>query len=143
MIKDSETHLASALIEAAESKVATAFEGFKKRDKHYVNVKMLAGFVVASGCLALLLIFPSEAQMEAGAVEKEKEVIEEVKKEVKELIKKEPLPEVKKELQDLAEKLRTAELSEEVLKELVKKQKELRLKEQRLADKKEAAGQVG
>ena len=118
----------------------SAFEGFKKRNKHYVNVKMLAGITVASGCLAVLLIFPSEAQIEAGAVVKEKEVIEEVKKEVKELIKKEPLPEVKKELQDLAEKLINSGASEDVLKELVKKQKELRLKEQRLADKKEAAG---
>ena len=138
--KIGETHLAQPLIQTAESKIITAFEGFKKRNKHYVNVKMLAGIAVTSGCLAVLLIFPSEAQIEAGAVVKEKEVIEEVKKEVKELIKKEPLPEVKKELQDLAEKLLTAELSEDVLKELVKKQKELRLKEQRLADKKEAAG---
>ncbi|WP_318615981.1 hypothetical protein [Sporosarcina sp. YIM B06819] len=137
--KIGETHLASAIIEAAESKVVTAFEGFKKRDKHYVNVKMLTAIAIASSCLAVLLIFPSEAQLEAGAIVKEKEVIEEVKKEVKELIKKEALPEVKKELQDLAEKLLTAELSEDVLKELVKKQKELRLKEQRLADKQEAA----
>ena len=44
---------------------------------------------------------------------------------------------MKKELQELAEKLLEAETSEEALKELVKKQKELRLKEQRLADKKD------
>ena len=36
-----------------------------------------------------------------------------------------------------------AETSEEALKELVKKQKEMRLKEQRLADKKEAAEKSG
>ena len=43
---------------------------------------------------------------------------------------------MKKELEDLASELENAETSEEVLKELVKKQKEMRLKEQRLAEKK-------
>ncbi len=96
-----------------------------------------------SACLVLLIMFPSEAQLEAGAIEKEKEIIEEMKKEVQDLIKKEELPEVKKELEELAEKLLKAETSEEALKELVKKQKELRLKEQRLADKKEIAEKSG
>ncbi|MFJ7932979.1 hypothetical protein [Sporosarcina sp. NPDC096371] len=137
--KVGETHLAAALTQEAEAKIATAFEGFKKRKKHYFNPKMFGGFILLATCLTVLVSFPSEAQLEAGAAEKEKEVIEEMKKEVQELVKKEPIPEVKKELQDLAEKLLTAELSEDVLKELVKKQKELRLKEQRLADKKEAA----
>lgn len=138
-VKMSETHLASPLIESAESQVATAFGQFKKREKHYVNPKMLGGFVILSGCLALLIAFPSEAQLEAAAVKKEQEIIEEIKKEVQDLVKKEPLPEVKKELQELADKLKEAKITEETLKELVKKQKELRLKEQRLADKKEAA----
>ncbi|WP_342512761.1 hypothetical protein MKY34_19435 [Sporosarcina sp. FSL K6-1522] len=136
-----ETHLARALTEAAESQIATAFEGFTKRKKHYTNPKMLGGFIVLATCLTLLIYFPSEAQLEAGALEKEKELIEDIKKDVQDLIKKEPLPEVEKELQELGDKLMQAELSEEVLKELIKKQKELRLKEQRLADKKEAASQ--
>ena len=142
-IKVNETHLAPAIIIAAESKVADAFEQFKKREKRYVNPKMLGGFIIVSACLALLITFPSEAQLEAGAIEQEKEIIEEMKKEVQDLIEKEELPEVKKELQELAEKLLKAETSEEALKELVKKQKELRLKEQRLADKKEIAKTSG
>jgi len=142
-IKVNETHLAPAIIVAAESKVAGAFERFKKREKRYVNPKMLGGFIIVSACLALLITFPSEAQLEAGAIEKEKEIVEEMKKEVQDLIEKGELPEVKKELLELAEKLLKAATSEEALKELVKKQKELRLKEQRLADKKEKAKASG
>ena len=57
--------------------------------------------LLLSACLVVLIIFPSEAQLEAGAIEKEKEIIEEMKKEVQDLIKKEKIPEVKKELRSL------------------------------------------
>lgn len=79
-VEVSETHLAPAIISTAESKVVNAFERFKKREKRYVNPKMLSGFFIVSACLALLVTFPSEAQLEAGAIEKEKEIIEEIKK---------------------------------------------------------------
>ena len=51
------------------------------------------------------------------ALVEEKEIKEEMNKEVKELIDKAELPEVKKELQELAEKLKEAETSEEALQE--------------------------
>lgn len=136
-IDEKDTHLASALIRAAETEVGNAFEGFKKRKTTYLNPRMLAGLVGLSTALMLLLLFPSEAQIEANAVVDEKEIIEEVKQDVQEIIEQESLSPVKKELQELAEKLQQAETSEEVLKELVKKQKEIRLKEKRLADDKE------
>ena len=138
-VKATETHLGPALIQAAESQVADAFEKFKSRRKFYWNAKMLTGFLLSSAALVLLLLFPSEAQLEAVALVEEKEIKEEMNKEVKELIDKAELPEVKKELQELAEKLLEAETSQLALQELVKKQKELRLKAQRLADKKDQA----
>ena len=51
-VKVNETHLAPAIIVAAELKVADAFERFKKREKRYVNPKMLGGFVIVI-CLFL------------------------------------------------------------------------------------------
>ena len=52
---------------------------------------MLAGFCSFLHLLIVLMIFPSEAQLEAKAIQKEKEIIEEMKKEVKELIAKEEI----------------------------------------------------
>ena len=71
-------------------------------------------------------------------MKKEKEMIEEMKKDVKELIKKEEDPGSKERVTKILRiNLKKAETSEDVLKEIVKKQKEIRLKEQRLAEKKE------
>jgi len=134
-VNEAETHLASALVRSAEREVADAFERFKKREKHYVNGKMLTGFGIATILLAVLVLFPSDAQREAEAGVKEKEIVEELKKEVKELAKKEPAPEAKKELDSLIDKLQELKIPEEVLREVVKKQKELKLQEQDLAEK--------
>ncbi|MEK3935265.1 hypothetical protein MKY41_08050 [Sporosarcina sp. FSL W7-1349] len=134
-VNEAETHLASALVRSAETEVADAFERFKKREKHYVNGKMLTGFGIATILLAVLILFPSEAQREAEAGVKEKEIVEELKKEVKELAKKEPVPEAKKELDSLVDKLQELKIPEEILREVVKKQKELKLQEQDLAEK--------
>ncbi len=141
-IDEKDTHLAPVLIHAAESEVAHAFEGFKQRRKAYLNGKMLMGIIGLGVVLVMLILLPSEAQLEADAIVKEQEIIKEMKQEVQELIAKEALPNMKKELQELAEKLQQAETSEEALKELVKKQKEMRLKEQRLAERKEHSAQT-
>jgi hypothetical protein len=140
-IDEKDTHLASALIHVAESEVAAAFEDFKKRRKAYLNGKMLVGIIGLGVVLVMLLLLPSEAQLEAVAIVKEQEIIKEMKQDVQELIAKETLPDMKKELQELAEKLQQAETSEVALNELVKKQKEMRLKEQRLAERKEHSAQ--
>ena len=71
-LKEGDSLLATAVIEEAESEIVRAFELFKKRKKAYVNPKMLGGFVFLSALLVVLMIFPSEAQLEAGAIEEGK-----------------------------------------------------------------------
>lgn len=142
-VKKEETHLAPALVQSAKLKVANAFELFQKREKQYVNLKMLVALGITSSLLAVLILFPSEAQQEAESIVKEKEIVEELKKDVKELAKQEPLPETKKELESLVQKLSQLKTSEETLREVIKKQKELKLKERGLAEKKAVADSTG
>lgn len=142
-IRKSDSPLAPVIIQDAESEVSKAYLHFKKRKKAYLHTKMMSAFIVCCAFIVVLVSFPSEAQLEADTMEKEQEIMEEMKKEVQQLMRKEKLPDVKKELVDLLDELEVAETSDAALKELVKKQKELRLKEQRLADKKEGADQSG
>ena len=115
-IRPSDSPLAPVIIQDAETKVSKAFLGFKKRKKEILDFKMVSAFIVCCAFLVVLVSFPSEAQLEADAIEKEQEITEEMKKEVKKLIKHEELPEVKKELVNLLDELETAETSEEALK---------------------------
>ena len=71
-IEDSDSLLASSIIEEANLKVSKAYEGFKRREKKFVNLKMLLGSIASSAFLILLITFPSEAQIEAEAIEQEK-----------------------------------------------------------------------
>ncbi|MBO1914289.1 hypothetical protein J4G37_56905, partial [Microvirga sp. 3-52] len=66
-IKDSDSLLASSVIEEANVKVSKAYESFKNREKKFVNLKMLLASIVSSAFLILLITFPSEAQIEAEA----------------------------------------------------------------------------
>src|SRR4029079_9303089 len=120
-IEESDSLLASPVIEEANLKVSKAYEGFKRREKKFVNVKMLLASIVSSAFLILLITFPSEAQIEAEAIEEEKLIVDEMEKEIKELIEKEKILENKTALEDLLVDLKDAETSEEALKELVKK----------------------
>ena len=134
-----QSDFAQAIVKRAESVMSSAYPQFKKREKRYVNGKMLGGFLFLSACSVVLLVFPSEAQQEAKAVAEEKKIIEELKKEIADLVEKEKIPEQKKELAELVEKLKETTTTEETLRELVKKQKEFKLKEQRLTEKKAAS----
>lgn len=142
-IEKSDSSLAPVIIQEGEKIVEKAFLRFKKRKKAYINPKVVSAFIVCCACIVVLVTFPSEAQLKADTIEKEQKIVTEMTKEVQQLIRKEELPEVKKELVNLLEELEIAETSEQALGELVKKQKELRLKEQRLAEKKEVANEPG
>ena len=142
-IEKSDSSLAPVIIQEGEKIVEKAFLRFKKRKKAYINPKVVSAFIVCCACIVVLVTFPSEAQLEADTIEKEQQIVTEMTKEIQRLIRKEELPEVKKELVNLLEELEIAETSEQALGELVKKQKELRLKEQRLAEKKEVANESG
>ena len=112
--------------------MTNAFEKFKQRDKQYFQPKWIIGFVIALSAMVILTAFPAATQLEALDIEKEQEVVKEIKKEVNQLEKKEQPESMKKELEDLKEKLKEVETAEEALREVVKKQKELALKEQKL-----------
>ena len=68
------------IIEEANLKVSKAYEDFKRREKKFVNLKMLIASIVSSAFLILLISFPSEAQIEAEAIEQEKVIVDEMKK---------------------------------------------------------------
>ena len=140
-IGQSDSALAPIIIQEAETKVSKAFLRFKKRKNTCINPMMVSVFIVCCAFIIVLVTFPSEAQLEADTIEKEQEIVAEMTKEIQQLIRKEELPEVKKELVNLLDVLEVAETAEQALGELVKKQKELRLKEQRHADKKEVASE--
>ena len=79
--------------------MAHAFEGFKKRKETvFESEDAWQDSSYYLPVLVLLLLFPSEAQLEANAVVKEKEIIEEMKKEVQDLIEKETFPIVEKRI---------------------------------------------
>ena len=135
--------LAKGLIDKAEKNSENAFQLFKKRDKKYFQPKWITGFVLALAVVLFLYAFPAATQLEAKDLEKEKEIVKELKKEVSKLEKKELSKPVKKELNDLKGKLKVADTAEKALREVVKKQKELALKEQKLEQKKEVAEGLG
>lgn len=142
-LKDKENPLVDSILEKAVKESEGAFERFKKRPKKYWQTKVLFGILISSILMAVLFLFPSETQEEAQVVEKEKEIIRELEKEVENLEKKIASKDVQKELQELREKLKEVETSEEALREMIKKQKELKLREQKLMEKELAEGPDG
>lgn len=142
-LKQEENPLVDSIKDKAVKESVGAYERFKKRPKKYWQVKALFGILISSILMAVLILFPSETQQEAQVVEKEKEIVRELEKEVEELEKKTMSKDVKKELQELREKLKDVETSEEALREVIKKQKELKLQEQKLMEKELAEGEDG
>ena len=131
--------LVQSLLKKAQKETPKAYHLFKKRKKELWKPKVLIGILLIGIVIGILSVFPSVTQTEALVVEKEQELIKDIKKEVAKLEKKTKSQEVKKELQELQNKLKDIEQSEEALREVVKKQKELKLKEQKLKEKKELA----
>ncbi|RKQ14968.1 tripartite tricarboxylate transporter TctB family protein [Ureibacillus endophyticus] len=142
-LKEENNPLVQSLLQKAQKETPQAYDQFKKRKKELWKPKVLIGILLIGIVIGILSVFPSATQTEALVVEKEQEVIKDIKKEVAELEKKAKSKEVKKELQELQNKLKDIELSEEALREVVKKQKELKLKEQKLKEKKELANKNG
>lgn len=139
-LKEENHPLVDSIMEKALKESEGAYERFKKRSKRYWQVKALIGILITSILMAILVLFPSTPQQEAQVVEKEQSIIKDLEKEIEKLEKKVAANDVKKELQELREKLKEAETSEEALREVVKKQKELKLQEQKLMEKELAEG---
>jgi hypothetical protein len=137
--EDDKDPLVLSLLTKALENVEKAFADFKARKKNLFRPKALIGLFGTVVVLAILYMFPAATQIEAIEVEKEKAVIEDVKKEVAKLEKKAETKEAKEQLKELQNTLKEAETAEEALREVVKKQKELALKEQQLKDKQMAS----
>ncbi|MGE6516798.1 hypothetical protein [Lysinibacillus sphaericus] len=137
--KEDEDPLVQSLLAKAVQKAEKAFSEFKARKKALFRPKAFIGLFATSIMLAVLYMFPATTQIEAIEVEKEKAVIEDIKKEVAKLEKKAETKEVKEQLKELQNTLKEADTAEEALREVVKKQKELALKEQQLKDKQTAS----
>lgn len=127
--------LVKSLENKAYQATEQALQAFSERQKQLFLPKVIIGSILTAIVIAILLIFPAATQLEAKVVEQEKETIAELKKEVAALEKKAQTKETKKELQELQKKLATVQTAEEALREVVKKQKELKLQEQKLQNK--------
>lgn len=138
---DESNPLVDSIMDKAIKESPNAFERFKKRDKVLWKPKVLVGMVLIVIVIGALSIFPSPTQQQALEIEKEHDVIDDLKKEVAELEKKSATKETKKQLQELQNQLNEIETSEDALREVVKKQKELKLQEQKLKEKQELAKQ--
>ncbi|MGE7667756.1 hypothetical protein ACQKMN_18845 [Ureibacillus composti] len=137
--KEEQHPLVNVLLTKAEKESVTSYERFKKREKKLWKVNSLIGIIVMAIVLGVLTIFPSATQQEAAVIEKEDKIIDELKKDITKLEEKTQSEQIKKQLQELANSLNKAETSEEALREVVKKQKELKLQEQQLKEKDQLA----
>jgi regulator of replication initiation timing len=141
--REDESGLLESLREKTAHTVNLSFDIFKRRKKHLWRVKSLTGIGMAIVVLLLLIAFPSTTQLLAKDIEMEKELVEQIKKEVAKTVKKNSPSTLKKELQQLQKDLDKTETTEEALRELIKKQKELQLREQKLVAKLQAAKNSG
>lgn len=137
--KEEQHPLVNVLLTKAEKESATSYERFNKREKKIWKTNSLIGILVMAIVLGGLTIFPSATQQEAAVIEKEDKIIDELKKDITKLEEKTQSEQIKKQLQELANSLNKAETSEEALREVVKKQKELKLQEQQLKEKDQLA----
>ncbi|SOC44929.1 hypothetical protein [Ureibacillus acetophenoni] len=139
-LKDESNPLVNAILQNAQKASEDSFTNFKQRKKRLLKPKALIAILFMFLITGVLYIFPSPTQQEAVAIEKENEVIDELKEEVAELEKKTANEEMKQQLKELQNKLKEVDQVEEALREVVKKQKELKLQEQKLQDKKDLVG---
>lgn len=140
---DDETNpLVNSILQSAQKASKDSYAQFSQRKKQLLRPKALVSSLLLIIVMGLLYIFPSPTQTEAVVIEKENEVIDELEKEVAELEKKTMNEEIKKQLQELLDRLKEIDSSEEALREVVKKQKELKLQEQKLQEKKDLASKA-
>lgn len=86
--KNDKEPLVQSLLQKAIRNMEQAFAAFKQREKQLFRPKALIGVIVTVCLLAVMYMFPAKSQMEAIEVEKEQAVIEDIKKEVAQLEKK-------------------------------------------------------
>ena len=141
--RNEESSLLHALREKTAGSAIRSYDLFKLRKKKLWRSKSLIGIGVALAFLLTLITFPSATQLQAKDMEVEKELVKEIKKEVAKSIKKTTPAALKKELEQLEKDLKATETTEEALRELIKKQKELKLREQKLTEKQQLATQSG
>ena len=131
--------LVQSLIKKAFMQKDRALIAFKKRPQKMYQPKMLASTFGLLMLLLLLVTLPAATQQEAKVVEADRDITKEIEKAVDEQLKKELSEQAKKELAELKKALQEAETSEQALKELVKKQKELMKQEQQLAEQQQTS----
>lgn len=123
------SRLADDLANRTEKDIHLSYQLFKKEKNEWFSPKWLLTAVGLMILLALSGLFPASAQLEAKDHEQEQELVEEMIEKVEKQKELADLPDVKKELESLEEKLNDSDTPEQALRELVKKQKELALKQ--------------
>ncbi|MFD1031139.1 putative sodium/potassium/calcium exchanger [Metaplanococcus flavidus] len=125
-----ENSLAADLAKRTEKDIHFSYRLFKQEKNDWFSAKWL---LVSLGLAILLLIsslFPASSQLAAKDHEQEQELIQEMIEEVEKIKEQGDSSVVRNELESLEEKLAESETAEQALRELVKKQKELALKQQ-------------
>jgi hypothetical protein len=138
-----ENPLVQSLLKRAFDGKDQAFQNFKKRKKQLFLPKTMAFTAGLAVFLLALAIFPAATQQEAKTVEEERAITKDMEEKIDKFQKKELSELAKKELQELKNKLKDAENAEQALRELVKKQKELKLEENKLEQKQDLASANG
>ena len=138
--KESTNPLVDSILQKAQKASEHSFAQFKQRKRQLWRPKALIAIVLMMIVVGSLYIFPSPTQTEAINIEKENKVVDELEKDVAQIEKKTVNKEVKTQLQELLSNLKAVDSSEEALREVVKKQKELKLQEQNLRKKQSLAG---
>ncbi|TAA72147.1 hypothetical protein [Planococcus salinarum] len=122
--------LADDLATQTEKEIHLSYQLFQKENNDWLSAKWLLLSLGISIVLLISGIVPASTQLAAKDQELEQELIEEIIETVKKQQEQTESPLVQKELENLREKLSGSETPEQVLRELVKKQKELALKQQ-------------
>ena len=140
-ITDLTSPLAQQLVIQTEKIAPSALINYKNRKKSLWHTKAIISSVVMILGIALLSLFPSQAQLTATNVKEEKLMISEIKKAVKDIEKNTEMKETKKALEKLQKDLKNTTTADEALQSVIKKQKELELQKQKLEDKKTMNGE--
>ena len=122
--------LADDLANQTEKEIHLSYQLFRKENSDLFSAKWL---LVSLGLSVVLLIsglFPASTQLAAKDQEREQQLVEEIIETVEKQKEQTESPIVQKELESLQEKLSESATPEQALREVVKKQKELALKQQ-------------
>ncbi|EMF46486.1 hypothetical protein B481_2252 [Planococcus halocryophilus Or1] len=115
--------LAEELTSKTAQTIPYSYQLFRKERKVWLRPKWLIGAVISAALMLLLLVFPSNLQNQANDVEKELELVEELKKEIDDIKKQAESEMVKKEVEALNATIEEKENPEDILKEIVKNKK--------------------